>query len=131
MKPFAILAGIAALTVAGCAENSDDGAAQASPVGAPAPIGTATASILAQWSIPNTRTDGAKLPLSALAGYELRYRRQGDDATGSVRVNDQTATSHTVTGLAPGAYSISIAAIDTDGLFSPFAGPIVVTIPQP
>ena len=59
---------------------------------------------------PTQRCDGS--PLTNLAGYSLTYGRQ--------RVDLPLQLSYTVTGLAPGTWWFSLAAVDADGERSEF-----------
>ncbi|MCG8442734.1 MAG: fibronectin type III domain-containing protein [Caulobacterales bacterium] len=93
------------------------------------PGGGTGVSVTASWDIPVQRTDGSSLSLSELDGYEIRYSVVGQSDFTAVIVNDQTADAHTMTGLAPGSYEFSIAAVETDGSYGVFAGPVTVTVP--
>jgi hypothetical protein len=82
--------------------------------------GTAQAdqSVVLGWTAPVERENGEPIAVSELGGYEIRYVVDGANKT--IVVPDGTATSYTLTGAPDGAIEFTIAAYDSDGLYSRF-----------
>lgn len=72
------------------------------------------------WTAPTQRCDGT--PLTNLTGYGLTW--------GQSRVDLPLDLAHTVTGLKPGAWWFSLAAIDADGKRSEFVTVEKVVAPE-
>jgi len=90
------------------------------------PPATGPAVVQFSWTIPATRTNGAVLPPSELAKFEL-YLTSGSTTLPVVTVPmPGVATSLT---LAPGNYSAAISAFDTAGLKSPLSTVVTFDIP--
>lgn len=75
--------------------------------------GTATNIAKLSWTPPTLNTDGT--PLTDLAGYKVLYGTQPGVYTHELAINDPSATSFTVTGLAPGTWYFAMKSVDTAG----------------
>ena len=75
--------------------------------------GTATNIAKLSWTPPTLNTDGS--PLDDLAGYKILYGTSPGNYTNSISVNDPSATSFTVSNLAPGTWYFAVKAVDTQG----------------
>lgn len=73
----------------------------------------ATGSATVRWTAPTANTDGSAL--GNLAGYRITYGRSATTLNQSITINSATATSHTVTSLATGAWYFAVAAINSNG----------------
>lgn len=82
-------------------------------------IDTEGKSVNVLWSRPFTRMNGDRMELDELAGYEIRYRKAGDDEFEVVQV-DNSYTQYTISDLESGDYIFELAAYDVDGLYSDF-----------
>lgn len=80
----------------------------------------ADSSAVLRWAVPTERENGEPLAVEDIGGYEIRYRSGDADESNSVIVPDGSATSFTLNELTDAAYTIEVAAYDTDGLFSEF-----------
>lgn len=72
-----------------------------------------------EWDAPQSRENGEYLELYEVGGYELRYRKAGDSEYEVIPVEDGATESHEFDDLS-GQYEFSIAAYDTNGLYSEF-----------
>lgn len=72
-----------------------------------------------KWDVPRFREDGSYLDISELGGYELRYRKQGDEHFTYVSINDPWKNFYQFRNL-EGEYIIQVAAFDRNGLYSKF-----------
>ncbi|WP_024461922.1 fibronectin type III domain-containing protein [Marinimicrobium sp. LS-A18] len=72
-----------------------------------------------EWDAPQSRENGEYLELYEIGGYELRYRKAGDSEYEVIPVEDGATESHEFDDLS-GQYEFSIAAYDTNGLYSEF-----------
>lgn len=75
--------------------------------------GTATNVAKLSWTPPTLNVDGT--PLTDLAGYKVLYGTQPGVYTHELRIDDPSATSFTVTGLAPGTWYFAMKSVDTSG----------------
>jgi Fibronectin type III domain len=75
--------------------------------------GTATNIAKLSWTPPTLNTDGS--PLNDLAGYKVLYGSSPGNYTHELAITDPSATSFTVTGLAPGTWYFAMKAVDTAG----------------
>jgi len=85
----------------------------------PGSVPVATADIPLAWSAPTQRENGATLPASEIAGYEIRYRKPTDNAY-SYATLGPTALNYSLKGAAKDSMEIGIAVFDTNGLYSNF-----------
>lgn len=78
--------------------------------------------ITVKWYTPNQRVDGAVLPLTEIAGYEIKYLKAGGVATDAKRIvlagNDKTQYDFDLP--TQDTYVVSMAVFDTNGLYSDF-----------
>ncbi|WP_347330122.1 fibronectin type III domain-containing protein [Marinimicrobium locisalis] len=72
-----------------------------------------------EWERPEFRENGQYLDGDDIGGYELRYRRLGEERFKTVIINDGWDESFEIGELA-GSYQFSIAAFDNEGLYSEF-----------
>lgn len=72
-----------------------------------------------EWDAPQSRENGEYLELYEIGGYELRYRKAGESDYEVIPVEDGATESHEFDDLS-GQYEFSIAAYDTNGLYSEF-----------
>lgn len=71
------------------------------------------------WDRPEYRENGEYLEGDDIGGYELRYRRVGEEDTNTVIINDGWDEDYEL-GELVGSYQFSIAAFDNNGLYSEF-----------
>lgn len=92
---------------------------------APIPLTNGTAVMV--WTAPTANTDGSVL--TNLAGYNVY---QGASAAALSKINPAlvTATSYSVTGLAPGTDYFAVTAVSSTGNESAQTAPVAVTVPQ-
>ena len=79
-------------------------------------------SVRLSWEAPTTRADGS--PLTNLAGYRIRYGTTPGTYPIVVEVNQPTATSYTVLGLAPATWYFALTAVDAAGVESVPSAPV-------
>lgn len=94
--------------------------------------GNGTISLKLTWDPPHTRVNGERLYAYERGGYEIVYQKTGwdPDLWHSVVVMDDKSyvvDEHTLEGLEPGEYTVAIACFDTDGLYSDFSEPVIVS----
>ena len=76
------------------------------------------ATVTLSWIMPDTRENGESLELYEIGGYEIMYKKSGDELYFSETINDSNTTDHVLEELEPGEYEFKVAAFDTDGLYS-------------
>lgn len=81
--------------------------------------------VLLKWAVPSARENGEYLDVGEVGGYEIRYRKKGQQSYNSVRVEGGYVNNHYFNHL-QGNLEFEIAAYDTNGLFSRF----VAIVPQ-
>ena len=73
------------------------------------------------WSEPMERVDGSPLGLTEIMGYEIRYRRNGENRYTSIFVDGYGIDSYHFDRLPdPQNLTIEIAVIDNNGIYSEF-----------
>ncbi len=72
--------------------------------------------VTVHWTIPTTNTDGT--PCTDLAGFRLFWGANPSALTNSVTIQSASATSYTVTSLAPGTWYFVVTAFTTGGTMS-------------
>lgn len=74
-----------------------------------------------EWERPVERENGDELPISELGGYELRYREEGSQEYQMVLISETDEAVH-IEKLESleGVYEFSVAAYDSEGLYSEF-----------
>lgn len=82
-----------------------------------------TGSVSLAWAAPATRSDGAPLPLSEIAGYTLYYGSSLGNYSSTLDIDDPISTSVTVTDLPLGTYYFVLTTRDTDGRESDQSSP--------
>lgn len=80
------------------------------------------------WDIPLARNNGDVLYANELAGYEILYSHERDASPRQLRIEDPLQTSAQVAGLPVGHYRFAIAAIDSNGVYSQFSSPVLLTL---
>jgi hypothetical protein len=81
------------------------------------------------WVAPTTRDDGSPLLPSEIAGYVLYYGPEQGGYNSSVRIDDPSTTSLTVTDLPAGTYYFVVTARDTTGNESDYSGIVSRQVP--
>jgi len=79
-----------------------------------------TSSVVLSWTLPDTRENGDALELYEIGGYEILYRKVGEELFTSDLVNDSQMSEYTVDDLEPGDYEFMMATVDSDGLYSEY-----------
>jgi hypothetical protein len=104
------------LTIAGCGgsdseptTNAPAAAATSTTAATPAPGG-----VTVSWLAPVQNEDGT--PLINLAGFRLRHGSRYGAYLNEITIRNPSATSHRVSGLAPGLYYFVVSAIDQNGI---------------
>lgn len=85
-------------------------------------------SVNVNWQIPEEREDGQPLIAADIGGYEIAYRNTSSQVFESVVVNNAMQTQQAITNLAAGEYEFTIAAFDSEGLYSDFSQPTLVVL---
>jgi hypothetical protein len=82
------------------------------------------------WTAPTHNEDGT--PLTDLAGFMVYYGTvDGGPYPTGIQIVDETATTHTITGLAEGTYYFVSTAYNSAGVESDFSNQVSKTIVQP
>ncbi len=79
-----------------------------------------------EWDRPEFRENGEYLEGDEIGGYELRYRKLGEDDFETVVIEDGWDEDYELTELV-GSYEFTIAAFDSNGLYSEFVSLSPVT----
>jgi hypothetical protein len=87
-----------------------------------------TNGISLSWVAPAMREDNSPLSLSKIAGYIIYYGTAPEDYTKSVRINDSSATTHTIENISTGTYYFVITTVDTEGRESLYTPEIIKTL---
>jgi hypothetical protein len=112
--PTSLTAGTPPPAATGSPTPTPKPASTPTPAPAPTPGGTASATV--SWSAPLARVNGTALSFGELAGYKIRYGTSLGNYTYVVDIQDRTATTHTLTGLAQNAtYYAVVTSYDTAG----------------
>lgn len=80
--------------------------------------GTFAGKAKVKWVAPTQRSNGSALSLSQLQGYRIYIGKSPYDLTLAYDLGVPTATSYTVSNLAPGTYYFAVAVYDTSGMES-------------
>lgn len=88
--------------------------------------GNATNIAKLSWTPPTLNSDGT--PLADLAGYKVLYGTSPGNYTHETTISDPSATSFTVTGLAPGTWYFAVKSINAAGVESAPSGEAWKTI---
>ncbi|HTZ85300.1 MAG TPA: putative Ig domain-containing protein, partial [Solirubrobacteraceae bacterium] len=96
-------------------------------VTSPPPPTTSTGSATLNWTTPAQNTDGSAL--TNLAGYIIVYGTSSSALTETVSVQDPSATSYTISGLASGTWYFALVTVAASGEQSPPTNLVSTTIP--
>jgi hypothetical protein len=99
------------LLVAGC--GGSDSEPSSAPTAA-APAAASNGGVTVSWVAPVQNEDGT--PLVNLAGFRLRHGSRYGSYSNEITIQNPSATSHRVSGLAPGLYYFVVSAVDQRGL---------------
>ncbi len=88
------------------------------------PVEQALLSTTLNWIIPTQRENGSALDVSEIDGYEILYKKVGDEINYSLLIDDASVSTYVLEDLAAGEYEFKIASYDTDGVYSDFSSPI-------
>lgn len=80
----------------------------------------ATRSVSLYWSAPMERVNGELLDSADIAGYEIRYRAEGDDQFERIMIDSPIVTQYHLDDLADTDYRFELATIDSNGLYSEY-----------
>lgn len=88
--------------------------------------GSTSVSLKLSWQPPASRVNGDRLYAYEIGGYEIVYQNlkwDPDEWKSIVVFDDQSyiLDEHTIEGLEPGEYAVSISCFDIDGLYSEFS----------
>jgi hypothetical protein len=100
------------LSLASCKGSDEEETATATAT-APSPAPAGNGSVTVSWMAPVQNEDGT--PLVNLAGFRLRYGPKYGVYSNEVTVANAGATSHRVTGLAPGLHYFVVSALNQTG----------------
>lgn len=78
------------------------------------------------WLPPTENTDGSAL--TNLAGYEVRYGRDRNNLSNSVRIDDPSVTVYVIENLTSGTWYFAVAAINSQGIASELSNIASTTI---
>lgn len=105
----ALMSVVVSLLAAGCGGSESDPAPTAAAPGA-----TGSGGVTVSWVAPVQNEDGT--PLVNLAGFRLRHGSRYGVYSSEITIQNPGATSHRVSGLAPGLYYFVVSAVDQRGL---------------
>ncbi len=88
------------------------------------PVEQALLSTTLNWIIPTQRENGSVLDVSEIDGYEILYKKVGDEINYSLMIDDASVSTYVLEDLAAGEYEFKIASYDTNGVYSDFSSPI-------
>lgn len=108
------------IALAGCQVTVDGERVGSSSQGSGTPGESEDRSVSLYWSAPMERVNGESLANSEIAGYEIRYRKDGEAKYTRVVIDNATTTQHHIDNLESGDYRFEIAVFDTSGLYSEF-----------
>ncbi|WP_341936722.1 fibronectin type III domain-containing protein [Marinimicrobium sp. C2-29] len=77
-------------------------------------------SVTLEWYRPDYRENGDLIRDGEIGGYEVRYRQVGAQEAESVVLDGEWEVEYQLEGLEEGEYEFSVAAYDTNGLYSEF-----------
>lgn len=77
-------------------------------------------SVTLEWYRPQYRENGDLIQDGEIGGYEVRYRQVGAQEAESVVLDGEWEVEYQLDGLEEGEYAFSVAAYDTNGLYSEF-----------
>lgn len=80
------------------------------------------------WETPAERENGEFLSYADIGGYEIAYRLTQSNTFQSLVVDDSLQTQMVLNNLVAGEYEFSIAAFDSEGLYSDFSEPTYAVI---
>lgn len=80
------------------------------------------------WQTPSERENGGFLSPVEIGGYEIAYRLTQSDVFQSIIVEGSLQTQQIINDLIAGEYEFSIAAFDSEGLYSDFSEPTYAVI---
>jgi hypothetical protein len=79
------------------------------------------------WDVPVERENGEQLFLYEIGGYEIAYREIGSNTYTTLIIENGDITQATISELIPGQYEFRIAAFDSNGLYSRYSEPVVLS----
>lgn len=79
-----------------------------------------TRSVSLYWFPPLERVNGEPLQDIDIAGYEIRYRAEGESTYQRVTINGANTTQFHIDDLPAAEYRFELATIDSNGLYSDF-----------
>lgn len=80
------------------------------------------------WNAPFTRENGDSLSMGELDGYVIRYGKNPDELSKTVRIGNASTMAYTVDNLDNGTWYFTIQVEDVDGLMSAPSAPVSKTI---
>ena len=80
------------------------------------------------WVAPSERDDGSALSLSEIAGFRIYYGIEPGNYSGTISIDDHTATQAVFAGVPPGTYFTVLTTVDADGRESLYSREVVVEI---
>ena len=131
---YAFLILILALSMAGCVSEEGASMPGAGDIavsgsdggdGNDGKSGSQTGSFSLAWTAPITRADGSPISLAEIDGYRVYYGSTPGEYPESLDINDGSATTATVSGLAVGDYYIVMTTYDSDGRESTQSGALL------
>lgn len=79
-----------------------------------------------RWTPPTLNSDGTRL--TTLAGYRIVYGVNPDQLVNAIQVSSASATTHTVSNLAPNVYYFAVKAVRADGVESQLSNIVSKTV---
>jgi len=80
------------------------------------------------WDVPTARSDGSKLAISDIKGYNIYYGASPEDLGTTVNVADSGQTSYIFNTLSAGTYYFAISTLTNDGLEGSKSDPVSTTL---
>ena len=80
------------------------------------------------WVAPSERDDGSALSLSEIAGFRIYYGTEPGNYSGTISIDDHSATQAVFAGVPSGTYFTVLTTVDADGRESLYSREVVVEI---
>jgi hypothetical protein len=106
----ALISVVVSLLTAGCQSSSSE----SDPTPTAAAPAAGSGAVTVSWVAPVQNEDGT--PLVNLAGFRLRHGSRYGAYSNEITIQNPGATTHRVSGLAPGLYYFVVSAIDQNGI---------------
>lgn len=83
-------------------------------------------SIALNWAAPTRNVDGSAL--TDVTGYRIRYGTSATALTKTIDVRGATVLAHTISGLSPGTYYVTVQTVNSSGALSAASRPVTAIV---